>query len=224
MQEREVGPDGFYHPIGVLIAEPRRLIRDAYLLLIRSVDRFNVVGDAGELTSTLTLAEQLQPDVILLNHDIALPRPQHTLDSLRDKAPSAKTILITNRELLPDVTFLIRPGHGIGLILTESSGAELLIAVQEVHEHGFYLAAGAVRRLPELVSIRRNSELKVSVLTPRERELLGLISAGKPNREIAKELVISVRTVEAHKARMISRLGLHNTTELLRYALNTTQI
>lgn len=219
------GEAGLYRPIRVLLVESRSLVRDAYRSLIEGNEGFNVIGEAGELDTAFNLAARLQPAIILFNADLARSGLNAVAANFRAQAPSAKMLLIVTDGWVEDACSLVEQGSA-GFVLTESTGTELLMALREVHEHGVYVAAGATRRLfgrgrgnqtgPRALASR-------SLLTNRERELLRLIADGRPNREIASELYISVRTVEAHKARMISRLGLRNTTELLRYAVQTSR-
>lgn len=234
MHERKVSPDsgqprvdGFFPPIRVLITESRRLMQDAYRSLIENAaDSFMVVGYTGRMDTALNLAERLQPNVILLDINLAKPNLSQTVRNLRDKAPQASTLLVATSEWARDITTLVNQGERgkVGFVLTESTGVELLLGIREVYEHGSYFAAGVTRLLFAQDNQGQGPKIRVQqVLRRRELEVLKEISDGKPNREIARELGISVRTVEAHKARMISRLGLSHTTELLRYAMNTTQ-
>lgn len=220
------GEAGLYRPIRVLIVESRSLVRDAYRSLIEGNDTFTVIGEAGDVETALSLAQRLQPAIILFNADLARAGLGTMASNFRAQAPSAKILLIATDGWVEDACTLVEQGSA-GFVLTESTGTELLMALREVHEHGVYIAAGATRRLFGRGSRDRGNGPRAlasrSLLTNRERELLRLIADGRPNREIAMELCISVRTVEAHKARMISRLGLRNTTELLRYAVQTAR-
>lgn len=217
---------GTYRPVRVLIAEPRGLVRDAFRSLIEGSESFAVVGEAGDMETALNLAGRLQPAIIVINADLARASLTQATRDIRAQSPSAKVLLIVSEAWVDEACALMEQG-GAGFVLTESTGTELLMALREVYDHGVYIAAGATRRI--FTRGRRDQALgprafsSKGLLTPRERELLRLIADGRPNREIAEELYISVRTVEAHKARMISRLGLRNTTELLRYAVQTAR-
>ena len=219
------GEAGAYRQVRVLVAEPRSLVRDAFRSLIEGSETYSVVGEAGDLDSAVGMVGHLQPAVIVMNADLAHAGLSQAVRDFRLQAPTAKVLLIATDAWVEEACALVEQG-GTGFVLTESSGAELLMALREVIEHDVYIAAGATRRLFS-ASGRRDQAAHPRILagkgllTARERELLRLISAGRPNREIATELCISVRTVEAHKARMISRLGLRNTTELLRYAVQS---
>lgn len=217
----ETGP---YRQVRVLIAEPRGLVRDAYRSLIEGSEAFAVVGEAGDLDAALGMTGHIQPSIIVMNADLARSGLGQAVRDFRAQAPSAKVLLIATDAWVEEACALVEQG-GTGFVLTESTGAELLMALREVYEHDVYIAAGATRRLFSAgrrdQSGNSRSLTGKGLLTARERELLRLIAAGRPNREIAAELFISVRTVEAHKARMISRLGLRNTTELLRYAVQS---
>ena len=215
-----------YRQIRVFIVEPRGLVRDALRSLIEGDDGYSVVGEAGDLDSAMGMVAHLQPAMVVLNADVARASLAQAIRDLQQQAPSSKTLVIATDGWVEEACGLVEQGEA-GFVLTESTGAELLMALHEVHEHGVYIAAGATRRLFSGSRKDRAAGARAlspnGVLTARERELLRLIAAGRPNREIAAELCISVRTVEAHKARMIARLGLRNTTELLRYAVQTAR-
>lgn len=218
---------GAYRPVRILVAEPRSLVRDAFRSLIEGSEAYSVVGEAGDLDSAVDMVAHLQPGVIVMNADLARAGLAQAVRDFRLQSPTAKILLIATDAWVEEACALVEQG-GTGFVLTESSGAELLMALREVIEHDVYIAAGATRRLFSTNGRRDQSAhprilAGKGLLTARERELLRLIAAGQPNREIAIELCISVRTVEAHKARMISRLGLRNTTELLRYAVQSTR-
>jgi DNA-binding NarL/FixJ family response regulator len=219
------GEAGTYRQVRVLIAEPRSLVRDAFRSLIEGSETYSVVGEAGDLDSAVGMVAHLQPGVIVMNADLARSGLAQAARDFRLQAPTAKILLIATDAWVEEACALVEQG-GSGFVLTESTGAELLMALREVIEHDVYIAAGATRRLFS-ANGRRDQAAHPRILagkgllTARERELLRLIANGQPNREIATELCISVRTVEAHKARMISRLGLRNTTELLRYAVQS---
>lgn len=216
---------GAFRQVRVMIAEPRSLVRDAFRSLIEGSDSYTVVGEAGDIDSALSMVAHLQPGIIVMNADLAHAGLAQALRDFRGQAAGVKVLLIATDGWVEEACALVEQG-GAGFVLTESSGAELLMALREVYEHDVYIAAGTTRRLFSSNGRRdQASHPRImagkGLLTARERELLRLIAAGRPNREIATELCISVRTVEAHKARMISRLGLRNTTELLRYAVQS---
>jgi DNA-binding NarL/FixJ family response regulator len=220
----EAGP---FRQTRVLVVEPRSLVRDAYRSLIEGSESYSVVGEAADLEAALGMVAHLQPGVIVMNAELARAGLAQAAREFRQQAPTAKILLIATDAWVEEACALVEQG-GSGFVLTESTGAELLMALREVIEHDVYIAAGATRRMFSNGGRRDQSAhprilAGKGLLTARERELLRLIAAGRPNREIATELCISVRTVEAHKARMISRLGLRNTTELLRYAVQSTR-
>ena len=227
-QEVDRWPEsGPYRQVRVLVAEPRGLVRDALRSLIEATDAYSVVGEARDLDEAAGMAAHVQPVIIVMNADLARSGLAQAMRDLRLQSPTSKLLLIATDSWVEEACALVEQG-GAGFVLTESTGAELLMALREVLEHDVYIAAGASRRLFSSGNRRDQSGHPrimsgKGLLTARERELLHLISAGRPNREIATELCISVRTVEAHKARMISRLGLRNTTELMRYAVQSVR-
>jgi|DewCreStandDraft_5_1066085.scaffolds.fasta_scaffold00055_56 DNA-binding NarL/FixJ family response regulator len=207
--------------IRVLIADDHAVLRQALRLLLETHDEVEVVGDVGDGREAVELAEQLQPDVVLM--DLAMPG-LNGIDATRQLTQRARGVRVLVLSGYADEERLIealRAGAS-GFVLKRSDVQELLIAIQAVHRGNPYISAAlADGRSPIDLLIRAQTQVDADAdkLTPREREILQLVAEGHPNQSIAEKLFLSVKTVEAHKAHIMAKLGAQRTTDLIRYAI-----
>lgn len=207
--------------IRVLIADDHAVLRQALRLLLETHDEVEVVGDVGDGREAVELAEQLQPDVVLM--DLAMPG-LNGIDATRQLIQRVRGVRVLVLSGYADEERLIealRAGAS-GFVLKRSDVQELLIAIQAVHRGNPYISAAlADGRSPIdlLIRAQTQDDADADKLTPREREILQLVAEGHPNQSIAEKLFLSVKTVEAHKAHIMAKLGAQRTTDLIRYAI-----
>ena len=205
----------------MVIADDHVVLRQALRLLLENYDQVQVVGDASDGREAVEVAERLQPDVVLM--DLAMPglngveATRQIVQRLRD----VKVLILTGYVDDDRILEALRAGAS-GYVIKRSDINELLLAIQSVHRgNPFFSASISAGRSPVelLVAARTRLSGPGENLTPREREILQLIAEGYPNQGIADRLVLSVKTVEAHKAHIMAKLGAQKTTDLIRYAL-----
>jgi DNA-binding NarL/FixJ family response regulator len=203
----------------VLLCEDHTLVREGLRqLLAGSLD---VVGALADGRALLQVAEQLQPDLVLM--DITLPQ-LNGLDATRQLArvsPNSKVVFVTIHADPAYVREAFRAGAS-GYVVKTAACADLLAAVAEVLQGRRYLSPEVAAANSDLLvgDPRSPQPGKLSdTLTSRQREVLQLVAEGRTAREIAAVLTISRKTVEFHKASIMRLLGLHTTAELTRYAL-----
>lgn len=201
----------------ILLADDHVLIADALKGMLAV--NYDVVGVFGDGRSLLAAAESLKPDLMIV--DIGMPR-LNGLDATRQikrLLPRVKVIVVTMNEDGGLVAEAFRAG-ATGYLLKHSAFQELLLAIQEVLKGASYLSpritGGAV------TSMLRGGNVKseeARELTPRQREVIQLLAEGRSMKEIADVLTISLRTVAAHKYRIMELLEITNNAELYRYAV-----
>jgi DNA-binding NarL/FixJ family response regulator len=200
---------------------PRLLIADDHTLVVEGFRRllehdFDIVGEVEDGRALLTAAERLKPDVILL--DIAMPL-LNGIDAARQlkrSLPAARLLFITLHSDPDYVREAFRAGAR-GYILKRSAASELITAIHEVMKDRFYITPLVTREA--LGPLLDTGVKEKSRLTPRQREVLQLVSEGRSAKEIGAILHISKKTVEFHKSAIMEELSLHTTAELTRYAL-----
>jgi len=202
-------------PARVLIADDHRMFREG---VTRSLPReeFFVVGQAADGQEAVRLARRLQPELALI--DVAMPG-LNGVDATREVrrvSPGSGVVILTMHEESPYVTEALRAGAR-GYVLKTQSTAELLEALRQVHAGNVYVSPGLWREVVD--SYRSGEEVPQDPLTPREREVLQLIAEGNTTKGIAQALGISFKTAESHRSHLMTKLDIHVTAGLVRYAI-----
>jgi len=208
-------------PLRVLIADDHRMFREGLKTVLNSSKEFDVVGEASDGQDAVRLARKLQPDLALL--DITMPG-LNGVDAAREvrrAAPKAKVLMLTMHRDGIYLAEALRAGATGYLLKTQGAG-ELLEALREVAHGEVYLSPGLSNALVE--GYQHPERLHQDPLSPREREVLQLVAEGKTTKEIAAVLGISYKTAESHRLRVMSKLDIHDTAGLVRYAIRNRMI
>ena len=203
--------------IRVLVVDDHAVVRAGLALLVDSADDLEAVGEAGSARDAVFEARTTKPDVILL--DVMMP-DQSGIDvvpQLLKEHPETKVLVLSMQDDPRYVREAFEVGAS-GYVLKEAADTELVTAIREVAGGGRYVHPELGARLvaAETAERRRAEE---DPLSDREREVLRLLALGHTNQEIAKELYISVRTAETHRAHIMQKLRFSSRAELVRYAL-----
>ncbi|GAB4546261.1 MAG: response regulator transcription factor [Anaerolineales bacterium] len=204
----------------VLLADDHAVLRAGLRLLLTSQNEFDVVGEASSGMETLSLAEQTQPDLILLDLNMPNLGGLDALPSLRKMVPSAQILILTMHD---DPQYLRQAlKHGAsGYVLKKAADAELLSAMRTVLRGEVYVQPSMTRILLEdmLPASQSATEDLWGALSEREREVLKMVALGHTSAEIAEQLSLSAKTVETYRARGMEKLGLRTRAALVRFAL-----
>jgi DNA-binding NarL/FixJ family response regulator len=200
----------------ILLADDHTIVRQGLKLILSSQSDLSVVGEASNGREVVELAQKLKPDVVLL--DVAMPelngieatkQMMHANSRLRILVLSMHKEAVYVREILK--------AGARGYLLKDVIDTELLNAVRSVARGDGYISPAVSGAL--LNDYRQNVTDPVDLLTNREREVLRLIAEGKTNKEVANKLNLSVYTVDSHRGKIMEKLNLHSTGELVRFAL-----
>ncbi|MBI2939800.1 MAG: response regulator transcription factor [Chloroflexi bacterium] len=204
--------------IRVLLADDHAVLRAGLKALLNAESDLEVVGEAGDGVEAVERTAALRPDVVVM--DIGMPR-LNGLEATRQihalGLPTRVLVLTMHAEeqyLLP----VLRAGAA-GYVLKRSADTELLEAIRSVHRGDAFLDPTAARMLVQAYQGGAEEGEPAAELTQREREVLKLTAAGYTNQEIAEQLVISSKTVDTYRARVMEKLKLRHRSELVRYAL-----
>ena len=203
--------------IRVLIVDDHAVVRSGLRRVLEDADGFEVVGEAGDMRTAVFEARAHTPDVILM--DVVMPGASgiEATPAVLKEAPGAKVVVLSMQDDPRYVREAFAAGAS-GYVLKEAADKELVQAIREVADGGRYVhpALGARMITAEAEERRRAEE---DPLSEREREVLRLLALGHTNQEIAKQLFISVRTAETHRAHIMQKLHLASRADLVRYAL-----
>ena len=205
--------------IRVLIVDDHAMFREGIRSLLEGYEDVEIVGEASDGREAIDRVHQLAPQVVLM--DIAMPAMGgvEATRRIHKESPGTGVLVLTQYEDSEYVLSLLRAGAR-GYVSKNAKGSELIAAVRTVHDGRSYLYPQAATTLIEEYLVRAGSEeSEYEQLTDREREVLQLVAEGRTNNEIADMLIISVKTVLRHRTNVMEKLGFHNRTELIKYAI-----
>jgi DNA-binding NarL/FixJ family response regulator len=205
----------------ILIAEDHETVREGLRLIVNEQADMEIIGEAGDGRTAVRLAQELKPDIVLM--DVSMPELNGLVAAAQLKriAPDIKIITLTRHTDEAYIKELLQAGVS-GYVLKQSSSVELIRAIRTVANGGKYIdpaimgkvMSGYVEKQSKI-----NDKTEMAQLTTRESEILRLIALGHSNKEIAEQSDVSVKTVEAHKANCLKKLGITNRKEIIRYAI-----
>jgi two-component system response regulator NreC len=203
--------------VRVLVVDDHAVVRAGLALLVNAETDLEAVGEAGNAREAILEARTVKPDVILM--DVMMPEQSgiEAVPQLLHEHPGVKVLVLSMQDDPRYVREAFEAGAS-GYVLKEAADAEVVAAIREVAGGGRYVHPELGARLvaAETAERRRAEE---DPLSDREREVLRLLALGHTNQEIAKQLYISVRTAETHRAHIMQKLRLSSRAELVRYAL-----
>ena len=207
--------------IRIIIAEDHQTVRDGIKFLINAEPDLEVIGEAGDGREAIRMAEKLSPDILLM--DISMPK----LNGLKATAklkriqPDIKILALTRHTEEAYLHELLQAGVS-GYVLKQSASAELLRAIRVVAVGGNHidpLIAKMVLNNYTVKSTKLRGDVSGIPLTNRESEILRQIGWGYSNQEIAEQLELSVKTIEAHKANALKKLNIKSRLDIVQYAI-----
>jgi DNA-binding NarL/FixJ family response regulator len=205
----------------ILVADDHGIVRKGLRFLLEHQEDMEVVGEAGDGREAVRMAEELDPNIIVL--DIAMPQLNgiDAAEQILRRSPEAKIILLS---MYADEEYLTRAlTVGVkGYLIKDSAEVDLVRAVRAVATGKSFFSPAVAQTLAEdYVRQLQSKGLQdtYDLLTSREKEILQLLAEGKSNKEVATVLDVSPYTVETHRMHMMQKLGLHNTAEIVLYAV-----
>ena len=205
--------------IRVLIVDDHAILREGVRALLQLQADLEVVGEASNGTEAIEAVGRLDPDVVLM--DIAMPGLGgiEAAIELKKQGRRAKILILSQYEDREYVRRLLKAGVS-GYVLKKSAGAELANAIRAVHRGGLVLDPEVARTaMEEANPASPGASDPYEALTDREKQVLKLVAEGKSNKEVAEVLGISVKTAMSHREHVMEKLGVHNRTELVRFAI-----
>ena len=207
-------------PLRILLADDHVTVRHGLKLLIDSQPDMEVVAEASDGATAVQRALDVKPDVVVM--DISMPGMNGLMAtrSLKQQQPDAVIITLTRHGDDAYLQELLRAGVS-GYVLKQSAPAELLQAIRASAAGGQYLDSALTARVTAGFLAREGKKVSkaAAALSDRESEVLRLIASGYSNKEIAARLDLSVKTVEAHKANAMRKLGLKGRIDIVKYAV-----
>jgi DNA-binding NarL/FixJ family response regulator len=210
-------------PIRVVVADDHPVVREGLRSFLASRPGMAVVGEAADADAVVAVAEQLRPDVVLV--DLMMPgRELHdgieAIDRLRQLPSPPRTLVLTSFAGDDKVLPALRAGAA-GYLLKDVDPADLEAAIRTVHRGGALLAPSVATRVLDQATGSRPSpeQERLDEVTPREREVLALLGRGLSNRQIAADLYVSEKTVKTHVSSILTKLRVADRTQAALFAV-----
>ncbi|MCW3073508.1 MAG: putative two-component Response regulator [Flaviaesturariibacter sp.] len=206
-------------PINIMVVDDHALFRDGVKLMFAKLKHlgFNIVNEASNGVEAIRILEEEQPDVILM--DVQMPELNGigATNLISKKYPHIPIIALSSSDDLFYIEDMIKAGAK-GYTLKNTNKEEMVAAIEAVCAGGTFYSPLIASKL-EASAHERQATLHIPPLTEREKEVVVLLCQGKSNKEIAKALFISKRTVEGHRSNITLKLRLHHPTDIMAYAL-----
>jgi len=204
--------------IHILLVDDHPLVRDGLRARLEAAPRLRVVGEAGSAEEALEQAGALRPDLVLMDVNMRGGSNTSGIEAtarLLERYPGIAVLMLSMHDRPEYVTQAIQAGAR-GYVLKDAPGKDIVLAIDTVIGGGIYYSAALARQLAGPPSAASGIG---EGLSPREQEILRFIAAGQSNKGIARELDLSVRTVETHRLNIKRKLGIEGQAELIRYAI-----
>jgi DNA-binding NarL/FixJ family response regulator len=200
----------------ILLADDHAVVRQGFRRILEAQTDMEIIGEAGNGREAVELAGRLTPDLVVM--DVAMPELNgiEATRRMKEESPRTRVLALSMHKDAVYVREILRAGAQ-GYLLKDAIDADLVAAVRAVAGGDGYLSPGVANAV--LTDYRQHVTDPIDLLSSREREVLQLIAEGKTNKEIATLLHLSVYTVDAHRGRIMEKLNLHSTGELVRFAV-----
>ncbi len=205
-------------PVRVVLVEDHQIVREGLNALLEGRDDVQVVAEADNGKDGVALVEQHQPDVVVMDLNMPGLDGVEATKAIRQSVPATKVLILSMYSTGEHVRPAIRAGAG-GYLLKGSGLSDLVAAIKAVASGNAFFSPQVAKIVLDDSRRSGGGERAGSDLTPRERQVLKLVAEGKSSPEIAKGLGLSVKTIEGHRGRLMSKLETKNVAGLVRHAI-----
>lgn len=206
--------------LNLLICDDHRLFREGLAALLRQEDGWEVVAQAGDGREAVRLAEELEPDVVVL--DLAMPGMTgiEAAEAIHGRSPRTRIVAVSMYSDLHYLERMLAAGAS-AYVLKNEAGVDLIAAIRAAQRGETFISPSLCAAGAEggPAAATRSPELDRAMLSGRESEVLGLIAAGCRTKDIAVQLGLSAKTVETYRSRIMMKLGIDNLAGLVRFAI-----
>lgn len=199
------------NPIRILLVDDHPMVRDGLRARLSTVPRFEVVGEADDADSALRRLADCRPEVVIQDVGLKVGNGLDLIERMLLEQAELKVLVFSMYDNAEYVQRALQVGAR-GYVLKDAPANEIVAAIEAVAAGGVYLSPAASRHLFHAQGARQ-------ALTAREAQILGALGRGESSKQIARELSLSVRTVEAHRQSIKRKLGLEGQAELIKYAV-----
>ena len=205
-------------PIKIILVDDHQIVREGFKLILFLDDGFEVIGEASSAQELFELKKTIVPDVFVL--DISMPGMNgiEICKVLKSENLQSKILFLTANNDTTHIKQAVKAGAD-GFLPKDTSPEEFKTALQEIYNNNSYFSQKISGLIVKIMANTLNGTQQEIELTLREIDIIKEIADGKPQKEIAEDLNISPRTVEAHKKNIQTKLQINNTVDLVKYAI-----
>ena len=205
--------------VRILLADDHEIVRHGLRRLLETQPGWEICGEAGSGLEAVEKTRQLKPDIVILDHSMPELSGAEAARQILKALPKTQIAILTMHDSEQLLREVLEAGvHGY--VLKSDAMCDMVAAVRALLDHQRYLSPGASGVAVEGF-LHPIAEVESGRLTPREREIVKLLTKGKSNKEVASALDISVKTVEAHRANIMHKLNLPSYADLVHFAIRT---
>ena len=202
--------------VHILLVDDHPLVRDGLRARLETISHFSVVAEAGNAAEALDAASRETIDLVLMDINLSGMNGIELTGRFNTLYPEIAILMLSMHDKAEYVMQAIQAGAR-GYVLKDAPAMDIITAIDTVMSGGIYYSAGLAKQLSRPMP-------PALLLTPREREVLQCIAIGKSNKHIARDMNLSVRTIETHRLNIKRKLGIEGQADLIRFALEQTQI
>jgi two-component system response regulator NreC len=203
----------------ILLADSHALFRRGLRTLLSAESDLDVVGEASDITEALATAREVMPNVLVMDLELVKAQGEQGALTIRQIDSSTGVLFLTQEDSPEQLETAIAAGAR-GYMLKNSAPRQLLAGIRQIATSDDQNARSLSRLVPDLHALALSNNLpRGSALTLREQEVMRLLAEGRTVREVATELSLSVKTIEAHKLNLMRKLDIHNRSSLIEYAV-----
>lgn len=204
--------------IKVVLVDDHTVLRQGLRALLSYSEDIDVVGEAQNGREAIEVVERLRPDVVLMDINMPIMNGIDATRAISERFPDTRVVVLTQYEEQQYIVPLLE-ANASGFITKRAEGSEIIGAIRTVAGGEVYVHPVMATLMARQIKEQSQAATARASLTPRERDVLKLVVRGHTNGQIARELELSVKTVEWHRANVMNKLGAHGVADLVRHAL-----
>lgn len=205
--------------IKVVLVDDHRILREGLKNLLTTDPEISIIGEAANGEDAISLLTAMEPDVMLMDIGMPVMNGLVATKKIKEQFPYVKVLILTQYDS-EEYLYTVLHAGAAGYVLKETASTELIWAIKTVNDGLAYLSPAMTQTLIQERLEQKDAGSKIKeILTPREQEIFKLLADGLSNNAIAEKLVISLKTVQTHRAHIMEKLNLNNRTELIKYAI-----
>lgn len=215
---RDDRPPSKPRPIRIVLADDHAMVREALARILGDEEGIEVAAQACDGREVVAAVEESSPDVLVLDYSMPRHDPQGVIEGLLRRHPRLRILVLTVHENIHYALRVLESGAQ-GYLIKSAAAEELVEAIREVHAGRVYLSASISQEVLQRLRRPRKGRTGLEALSPREFTFLRMLGAGKTLQQCARDMHVSVSTASTYRARIMEKLDLESTAELIRFAL-----